>query len=195
MVSRRKNKIPKSDFDYDEGEVCGFTDDAPIGESCISSFSFNDDSVYETIETNPKCKANENSTIKSTDKNNTLDNNTTTQNMNIENTMYTPSVPKNISSSTKDIFDNRRTPIANGAAPPIDGEAPNIKRTYTLRISTIRKINELKSIHPDINVCVSSIVDIAIDHYHNHIVNEDGIQWLLLIIALYLNNYLSLKMK
>lgn len=172
MANRRKNKIPKSDFDYDEGEVCGFTDVVPIGGDCISSFSFNDDSICETIETNPEYKTNDNAAIESTDKNKTLDNNTSTQNINKENTITTPAVTQNTSSPTKDIFDNRRTPIANGAAPPIDGEAPNIKRTYTLRSSTIRKINELKSIHPDINVCVSSIVDIAIDHYHNHIVNE-----------------------
>lgn len=71
---------------------------------------------------------------------------------------------------------NRITPIPNGATPPIDGEDANIKRSYTLRASTIRKINKLKSIHPDIKVCVSSIVDIAIDFYHNHIINEGGTQ-------------------
>lgn len=176
MANRRKNKIPRSDFDYDEGEVCGFTDDAPIGGNCISSFSFNDDSICETIETTPEYKANDNAAIESTDKNNTLANNTSTQNINIENTITAPTVTQNISIPTKYIFDNRRTPIANGAVPPIDGETPTIKRTYTLRSSTIRKINELKSIHPDINVCVSSIVDIALDHYHNHIVNEGGNQ-------------------
>lgn len=181
MANRRKNKIPKSDFDYDEGEVCGFTDDVPIGGNCISSFSFNDDSICETIETNPEYKANDNAAIESTDKNNTstnntLDNDASTKNINTENTISAPAVTQNISSPAKDIFDNRRTPVANGAAPPIDGEAPTIKRTYTLRSSTIRKINELKSIHPDINVCVSSIVDIALDHYHNHIVNEGGNQ-------------------
>ncbi|POO87950.1 hypothetical protein C1H57_25280, partial [Clostridium sp. 2-1] len=83
---------------------------------------------------------------------------------------------KNTLNSTKYLFDNRRTPLPNGATPAIDGETPNIKRSYTLRSSTIRKINELKSIHPDINVCVSTIVDIAIEHYHNHIVNEGGTQ-------------------
>ncbi|POO88691.1 hypothetical protein C1H57_24600, partial [Clostridium sp. 2-1] len=83
---------------------------------------------------------------------------------------------KNTLSSTKELFDNRRTPLPNGAAPAIDGETPNIKRSYTLRNSTIRKINELKSIHPDINVCVSTIVDVAINYYYNHIANEGGTQ-------------------
>ncbi|NRT69126.1 hypothetical protein B0H69_004638 [Clostridium beijerinckii] len=35
---------------------------------------------------------------------------------------------------------------------------------------------KLKSIHPDISICVSTIVDIAIDYYHNHIVTEGGTQ-------------------
>jgi hypothetical protein len=38
------------------------------------------------------------------------------------------------------------------------------------------KINELKSIHPDLNTYVSTVVDLAIDHYYNHIINEDGKQ-------------------
>ncbi|AMK50401.1 hypothetical protein LF65_06280 [Clostridium beijerinckii] len=49
---------------------------------------------------------------------------------------------KNTLNSTKDLFDNRRTPLPNAATPAIDGETPNIKRNYTLRSSTIRKINE-----------------------------------------------------
>ncbi|MGG7153283.1 hypothetical protein ACQPUR_21925, partial [Clostridium neonatale] len=72
--------------------------------------------------------------------------------------------------------DNRRTPIVNGCAPPIDGEFLAVKRTYMLRASTVRKINELKSIHPELNTYVSTIVDIAIAHYYDHIVNGDGIQ-------------------
>jgi len=73
------------------------------------------------------------------------------------------------------LFDNRTTPIANGAAPLIKGEIPDVKRTYMLRASTVRKLNELKSIHPNINVCVSTIVDLALDHYYKHI-KEGGIQ-------------------
>ena len=76
----------------------------------------------------------------------------------------------------KTLFDNRTTPIANGAAPLIKGQVPDIKRTYMLRSSTVRKLNELKSIHPDINVCVSTIVDIALDHYYKYITEEGGSQ-------------------
>ena len=129
-MANKKNSQPlKNNFEYDEGEVCGFTENVPIVGDCIASFSFLDDTT-DPIET------------------------------------------KNIYSSSKDIFDNRITTLPNRATPSIDGETPTIKRTYTLRDSTIRKINELKNVHPDINICVSSIVDIALDHYHNYILNE-----------------------
>ncbi len=45
-----------------------------------------------------------------------------------------------------------------------------------LRSSTVRKLNELKSIHPDINVCVSTIVDIALEHYYKYITKEGSSQ-------------------
>jgi hypothetical protein len=41
-----------------------------------------------------------------------------------------------------------------------------------LRSSTVRKLNELKSIHPNLNTYVSTLVDLAIAHYYDHIVNE-----------------------
>jgi hypothetical protein len=61
-------------------------------------------------------------------------------------------------------------------APPINGEYLDIKRTYMLRSSTVRKINELKSIHPELNTYVSTIVDLAIAHYYEYIANEGGTQ-------------------
>lgn len=45
-----------------------------------------------------------------------------------------------------------------------------------LRSSTVRKLNELKSIHPDLNTYVSTLVDLAIDHYYDHIVNNGNTQ-------------------
>ncbi|WP_297418843.1 hypothetical protein [Clostridium sp.] len=177
MARRKTSNVPKNDFEYDEGEVYGFTSETPIAGDCISSFSF-DDSDNNIIQTSSDCKSNNNS-IQEDPKNNTQVNTASTSSNNIEyNTINsTNSIElKNTLSPTQDIFDNRKTPLPNGATPAIDGETPNIKRSYTLRSSTIRKINELKSIHPDINVCVSTIVDIAIDYYHNHIVNEGGTQ-------------------
>lgn len=60
----------------------------------------------------------------------------------------------------------------NGDSHIIDGEASESKRCYNLRISTVRKISELKSIHPDINICVSTIVDLAVDYYHSCIMED-----------------------
>ncbi|CUU50903.1 hypothetical protein [Clostridium beijerinckii] len=173
MTRRKTSNVPKNDFEYDEGEVYGFTSESPVAGDCISSFSFDDD--FDTIQTNSECKSN-NTAIQEDPKNNAQTNTASTINSNFKNNITNSIEITNTLSSTKELFDNRRTPLPNGATPAIDGETPNIKRSYTLRSSTIRKINELKSIHPDINVCVSTIVDIAINYYHNHIVNEDGTQ-------------------
>ena len=85
-------------------------------------------------------------------------------------------------STTDIIFDapksitSRIKPLSNGATPILDDEIPTIKRSYTIRASTIRKLNELKSLHPVLNVCVSTIVDSALDHYYNYITKEGGTQ-------------------
>ena len=84
--------------------------------------------------------------------------------------------------STADIiFDtskisSRIKPLSNGATPILNDEIPTIKRSYTLRASTIRKLNELKSLHPVLNICVSTIVDSALDHYYTYITEEGGTQ-------------------
>ena len=171
MARRKTSNVPKNDFEYDEGEVYGFTSETPIAGDCISSFSF-DDSDTNIIQTSSDSKSNNTADLEEPKNNIT----TSTSNNNFQDNINNSIEIKNTLNSTKDIFDNRRTPLPNGATPAIDGETPNIKRSYTLRNSTIRKINELKSIHPDINVCVSTIVDIAINYYHNHIVNEAGTQ-------------------
>ncbi|WP_252246915.1 hypothetical protein [Clostridium sp. ZBS4] len=160
MARKKEFKIDKDDIAYEEEvEECGFTDYIPTGENSIQLFSIEDDLTSENKHINDnnsilETKEDVNETIKS--KPNDPDNKTNNNNL----------------SSNTLLFDNRNTPIANGAAPPIDGEAANIKRSYTLRKSTVRKINEIKSIHPNINVCVSTIVDIAIAYYHEHIINN-----------------------
>ncbi|WP_026889845.1 hypothetical protein [Clostridium beijerinckii] len=169
MARRKTSKVPKNDFEYDEGEVYGFTSETPIAGDCILSFSFDDDS--DTIQTNSECKSN-NTAIQEDLQNNIQTNTASTSNSDFQDNITNSIEIKNTLNSTKDLFDNRRTPLPNGATPAVDGETPNIKRSYTLRSSTIRNINELKSIPPDLNVCISTIADIAIDYYHNHIVNE-----------------------
>ena len=72
------------------------------------------------------------------------------------------------------LVDNRvGNPCANGIIPPINNEYFDIKRTYTFRKSTVRKLNELKAMHPDINAYLSSILDEAINHYYDFITKEN----------------------
>ena len=175
MANKKNSQPPKNDFEYNEGEVSGFTENAPIIGDCIASFSFVDGCIIETTKPNLESQSNDNATTLN-NKTITENKNASINNLNIQTNTTDPIETKSISSPAKDIFDNRRTPLPNRATPSIDGEIPTIKRTYTLRDSTIRKINELKNVHPDINVCVSSIVDIALDYYHNYILNEGGTQ-------------------
>ena len=71
--------------------------------------------------------------------------------------------PKSKNNNT-DILDMRKLSIVNGLTPPIDGEKLEYKRCYMLRFSTLKKLEQIKAMHPDI-VYVSSIVDMAINHY------------------------------
>ena len=64
----------------------------------------------------------------------------------------------------------------NGITPPIDGEYFVIKKGFTFRRSTVRKLNELKSTHPVINVYLNTIIDEAVCHYYEYIFKENGSQ-------------------
>lgn len=61
-----------------------------------------------------------------------------------------------------------------GLTPPIDGESFSVKRGYQFRPSTLRKLNELKTKHPDLDVYLNTILDAAILHYYNYIMSDDG---------------------
>ncbi|MEQ8156109.1 MAG: hypothetical protein ABRQ25_14660 [Clostridiaceae bacterium] len=63
---------------------------------------------------------------------------------------------------------------ANGITPPIDGENFDIRRSFKFRKSTVRKLNELKANHPDVNAYLSTIIDAAINHYYAHIINSQS---------------------
>ncbi|MBN1039294.1 hypothetical protein DVW12_11320 [Clostridium botulinum] len=167
MARKKEFKIDKDDIAYEEEvEECGFTDYIPTGENSIQLFSFEDNLDTESKSINN----NSNSLLETTeDVNKKIDSSSN----NSDNKTNNNTLKNNNLSPNTLLFDNRNTPIANGATPSIDGETANVKRSYTLRKSTVRKINELKSIHPDINVCVSTIVDIAIAYYHEHIINNN----------------------
>lgn len=86
--------------------------------------------------------------------------------------------PTNNSSISRDkpsqsITDNRKgKAVPNGITPPINGEAFDLKRTYAFRKSTIRKLNELKATHEDVNVYLSTILDEAITEYYNKVLGK-----------------------
>gem|GEM_PF-1185803 len=59
-----------------------------------------------------------------------------------------------------------------GSTPMIDGESFSIKRGYQLRPSTLRKLHELRALHPDINAYINTIIDEAINHYYNYVLSQ-----------------------
>ena len=190
MARRKQNQIPKNDFAAEEDlDVCGFTSELIATGECISSFSFDDDSINETkpyVTTNTENKSNldTSSTIANDTENFTIgpDNEQTPNSSVGSNNISTSSTNDKFNNTTisnnqitlnknNSLEDNRKAPVVNGMAPPINGEYLDIKRTYMLRDSTVRKVNELKSIHPELNTYVSTIVDLAIAHYYEHIIN------------------------
>ena len=195
MARKKQNKIPKSDFDAEEDlDVCGFTSEQLATGDCISSFSFDDDLIDEnkidvTTNTENINSIGSSSNIANDNVDITIDlyndqtlnssvasNNNSTSNTNDK--FNNTTIPINQITLDKNnlLEDNRKAPVVNGMAPPINGEYLDIKRTYMLRASTVRKINELKSIHPELNTYVSTIVDLAIAHYYEYIINGGGQQ-------------------
>lgn len=69
-------------------------------------------------------------------------------------------------------LDKSLIPTCHGSIPSINDEIPDTRRCYILRSSTVRKINEIKNNHSSLNVCVSTIVDLAVDCYYNHLLNN-----------------------
>ncbi|MDT8719165.1 hypothetical protein IAI10_21165 [Clostridium sp. 19966] len=70
-------------------------------------------------------------------------------------------------SSFNTAFPNRR-----GITPPIDEEGFIIKRCYQFRPSAIRKLNEIKAKHQDVNVYMNTLLDEAILCYYNKLFNS-----------------------
>ncbi|AWK52505.1 hypothetical protein DIC82_16535 [Clostridium beijerinckii] len=192
MARRKQNSLPQNDFAAEEElDVCGFSSEPIATGECISSFSFDDDYISETkpyVTTNTENKnyvdTSSNITNDLIDFNNkqTINSSAASINKSMSNTNVkfnniTVSNNQITLNENNSLEDNRKAHIVNGMAPPINGEFLDVKRTYMLRASTVRKINELKSIHPDLNTYVSSIVDLAISHYYEHIINGGSQQY------------------
>jgi hypothetical protein len=83
--------------------------------------------------------------------------------------VYKPEVSSGNNSFGKKFFNQRQ----RGATPAVDGEEFTLIRGYKLRPSTIRKLNQLKARHQDVNVYMNTIVDEAISFYHQHLFSLD----------------------
>lgn len=167
MANKKSSQIPKSDFDINENEhLFTFTDEAISDGKCIVEFTFDS---HEDL------SSNTNSSNADIDEKQIYSSNNTNSNI-LTSSTHNISEDKcvQINNYAEKLFDNRTIPIPNGAAPSINNEIPTVRRSYIFRASTIRKLNELKSIHPDINACVSTIVDVALEHYYTYITKEGG---------------------
>jgi hypothetical protein len=163
----KKVKNPEIIFDFaneEDLDICGFSD-APIEGKCIATFSCNNNNSNSEIIESTQEELNKNVTSDTTIY--------AASKIELDNSANINSSNK-LNSNDDTLFDNRNLPIVNGCAPPIDGEYLDVKRTYMLRKSTVRKINNLKSIHPELNTYVSTIVDSAIAFYYEHIVNDSN---------------------
>ena len=193
----KKIKNPEIIFDFDNEEdldICGFSEE-PIKGTCIATFlcsnnnsnseireaatdqlNTNDNnSAAKSFSANPNASNSSNQVVNTNEITKNVTTATTVEPASkneFNNSVATNTPNKLRSNDDTTLFDNRNLPIVNGCAPPIDGEYLDTKRTYMLRKSTVRKINQLKSINPDLNTYVSTIVDLAIAHYYEHIIND-----------------------
>lgn len=81
-------------------------------------------------------------------------------------------IEKNAPNTNLDSKKTKPNYSPKGLTTPIDGELFNIKRSYQFRSSTLRKLIELKSKDPDINIYLNQIIDKAICFYYDHINTE-----------------------
>lgn len=138
MAKRKKSELPKNDFAAeDDLDVCSFTSEPIVTGECISSFSFDDDSISEVVPITNKHIVNDIDIISKpiTDIDFNVSSNPT-QNLQINassDNIEMPidkNTPGNLTNQTNRITtnrnsileDNRKTPVANGMAPPINGE-------------------------------------------------------------------------
>lgn len=142
MARKKSFTIDPNDLGYEEEfEEIGFDSPGEIKGNLVEGFAFTNDPVVfsPAIETKP---------IKSTPHPKVLNQTKT-----------------NKTNSNQNIFDMRKLSVINGVTPPVDGEKLEYKRCYMLRFSTLKKLEHLKALHPEI-VYMSSLVDIAINHYY-----------------------------
>lgn len=173
--SKKAMNIDEISYEYDIEEN-GFEEE--VTGTTVASFSFNSEDPEDTIKVNPTTANHP--LYKEDIKTAPTHNSDIRHELNTVAT-YLPTehfTPINNSSSSLDnsslsIIDNRKGKAApNGMTPPVNGEAFDIRRTYAFRKSTIRKLNELKAAHDDVNVYLSTILDEAITEYYNRVLGK-----------------------
>ncbi|MBK1813877.1 hypothetical protein JHL18_25045 [Clostridium sp. YIM B02505] len=165
MARRKKGKdfvIDPDDHGYEEeieeNGFIDFDDNQPIrpNEVLVSSFNFFDNT-------------SENANSANTD-NNLSDPIVKPQINELHKNKDSTASTNNFKESLTDIRTTKQ--FTNGVTPPVDGELFTIKRTYTLRKSTVKMLNHIKALDDDINVYMNTLVDAAIRHYYEHILNK-----------------------
>ncbi len=154
--SKSKNNLVQSeelcfDEELDENGIC----DCPVTGTPVAEFSFVDNYIpsKEPMLKEWQLEGKEASIL------------STNTNVLQESTDSTDKLIKNNISFRSEPY---------GITPPVNGEYFDTRRTFTFRKSTVRKLNELKATHPDINAYLNTIVDNAICHYYDFISKEKG---------------------
>ncbi|ERK29192.1 hypothetical protein [Clostridium intestinale] len=57
----------------------------------------------------------------------------------------------------------------NARTPKIDGEEFEVTRSYKLRPSTAKMLNEIKGMHSNVNIHMNTIIDSAIRYYYGNL--------------------------
>jgi len=55
-----------------------------------------------------------------------------------------------------------------------EDEEFSIRKSFSIRESTAQMLNELKFLHPNVNIRLNVIIDSAIRHYHEYIIEQGG---------------------
>lgn len=69
-------------------------------------------------------------------------------------------------------FEVKKIKSGKRKTPAIDGEEFDVKRTYMMRKSTVRMLNQLKGMSEDVDIHMSTILDIVIRDYFSRAVDE-----------------------
>lgn len=167
-LNAKKNQEEVISINSEENEVSDAFQE--VKGTVIQSFNFSNENNEPTSVTQENTKTKETELNKQTA-------NIKEPEVKIETTEVKKVDETKVNETNASLADNRaNTGSARGLTPEIEGERLCIKRSYQYRESTLRKLNELKAVHPDVNVYLNTIIDAAINHYYDYIMNQGGKQ-------------------